>query len=68
MRTFPPRLPTITLAAILQMPLKLHSQLYIYTQTQLTFMRHMNHYLFTHAKNVEHGQGRMSFYFWTNID
>jgi hypothetical protein len=28
--------------AILQTPLKLHSQLYIYTQTRLTFMRHMS--------------------------
>jgi hypothetical protein len=37
MRTFPPRLPTITLVTILQTPLKLHSQLYIYTQTRLTF-------------------------------
>jgi len=43
----------------------------IYTQTRLTFMRHMsiirastqNHYLFTRAKNVERCQGRMSFYF-----
>jgi hypothetical protein len=63
--------------AILQMPLKILSQHYMYTQTRLTFMRHMsiictstqNHYLFKRAKtSVERGQGRMSFYFLTNID
>jgi hypothetical protein len=36
-------------------------KLYVQVRTQ-------NHYLFKCAKNVERGQGLMSFYFWTNID
>ena len=60
MRTLPRRLPTVTLAAILQLPLKTLSQHYIYTQTRLKFMRHMSiictsthhHYLFKRSKTL----------------